>query len=378
MAERRGEWFQGLPGLLGSGGGEFWSSFRSSAGQSGVPGGVVWARSGVGSVGADRPAGVAGLFDICFCSVCRPPCSAGVCGGLLSSVQPAPHRRFVSRLRLSSGGVLGVLRRLDVSKVAGPDGVPAGLLGNCAPCVSGSLCAVFGGCLHLGGFPAAWGVASVVPVPEGGLPGGVSGCRPISLLPVVSGVVERCVCGRLVGRVSGRLCGLRRGFLRGRSAASRLLGVLGGVGGMLGGRMRVGAVCLDFARAFGGVDRRLLLGGLHLFGVGGSLFCWFSGCLGDGFRQVTVLGGASGLLPVVSGVPRGSILGPLVFLIYVNGLAAVPVDGSVALFADGAECCRPVVGVGDGRLFRKTLIESLCGAKIGGWISISLNALWCL
>ena len=94
---------------------------------------------------------------------------------------------------------------------------------------------------------------------------------------------------------------------------------------------------------------------LHLFGIRGSLFCCFSDYLGNRFQQVTVLGKTSNLLPDISGDLQGSILGPLMFLIYVNDLATVSVNSSIALFADDTKCYRPVMNIDDGRLLQEDL-----------------------
>ena len=72
----------------------------------------------------------------------------------------------------------------------------------------------------------------------------------------------------------------------------------------------------------------------------GSLITYI---ISNRFQQVTVLGKTSNLLPVISGVPQGSILGPLMFLIYVNDLATVSVSSSIALFADDTKCYRPAL-----------------------------------
>ncbi|KAK2558006.1 putative RNA-directed DNA polymerase from transposon X-element [Acropora cervicornis] len=124
---------------------------------------------------------------------------------------------------------------------------------------------------------------------------------------------------------------------------------------MLDNRVQVDTICLDFAKAFGRVDHHLLLKKLHLFGINGSLFCWFSDYLSNRFQQVTVLGKTSNLLHVISGVPQGSILGALMFLIYVNDLVTVSVNSSIALFADDTKCYRPVMNIDDGRLFQEDL-----------------------
>ena len=94
---------------------------------------------------------------------------------------------------------------------------------------------------------------------------------------------------------------------------------------------------------------------LHLFGINGSIFFLFPNYLSNRFQQVTVLGRTSNLLPVIFGVPQGSILRPLMFLVYVNDLATVSVNSSIALFADDTKCYRPVMNIDDGRLLQEVL-----------------------
>ena len=187
-------------------------------------------------------------------------------------------------MHLSPGEVLDVLHHLDVNKATGPDKIPAKLLKNCAPCISNSLCAIFNKCLHLGKLPAAWKVANIILIPKSGLPGEVSNYRPISLLPIVSKVMEHCVYNRLIEHISSQLYNLQHGFLKGKSTTSQLLEVLNEIGGMLDNRVQVDTIYLDFAKAFDRVDHHLLLKKLHLFGINGSLFCWFSDYLID-FRK---------------------------------------------------------------------------------------------
>ena len=125
--------------------------------------------------------------------VYKPPCSASVYEELLPSNQLNSHIQHISQLHLSPGGVFDVLYHLDASKATGPDKILAKLLKNCSPCIANSLCAIFNKSLYLGELSAAWKVANIIPIPESGLRGEVSNYRPISLLPIVSKVMESCI-----------------------------------------------------------------------------------------------------------------------------------------------------------------------------------------
>jgi hypothetical protein len=107
-------------------------------------------------------------------------------------------------------------------------------------------------------------------------------------------------------------------------------------------------VYLDFAKAFDKVNHKPLLTKLHKFGIRGDLLSWFENYLSGRYQRVTVLGETSGTLPVLSGVPQGSILGPLLFLVYVNDLPhSISGESTVAMFADDTKCYRPVKDLPD-------------------------------
>ena len=142
-------------------------------------------------------------------------------------------------------------------------------------------CAIFNKSLYLGKLLAAWKVANIIPVPKSCLPGEVSNYRPLSLLPIVSQVIARCVYNGLIEDISGQLYNLQHGFLKGKSTTSQLLEVLNEIGEMLDNRVQVDTIYLDFVKAFDRADHHLLLKKLHLFGFNGSLFCWFSDYLID-------------------------------------------------------------------------------------------------
>ena len=99
---------------------------------------------------------------------------------------------------------------------------------------------------------------------------------------------------------------------------------------------------MDLTEAFDRVDHQLLIKKLRRVGVGGNLLVWFENYLNDRYHQVTINGEISRPIPVLSGVPQGSILGPLLFLVYVNDLPENTTSSSVALFAEDTKCYRAI------------------------------------
>ena len=138
---------------------------------------------------------------------------------------------------------------------------------------------------------------------------------------------------------------------------------------MLDSRCQVDALYLDFAKAFDKVNHKLLIAKLHCLVIGGNLLCWFNDYLSDCHQRVTTLGETSQSLPVLSEVPQGSILGPLLFLVYVNDLPGCVSQGSsIAMFPDDTKCYRPVKSLHDAELLQSDARPSKNGAGCGKWI----------
>ena len=168
---------------------------------------------------------------------------------------------------------------------------------------------------------------------------------------------ERCIYNnRLIDHVHGQIYELQYGFLRGRSTTSQLLHGLHQVLKVLEQRNQVDIVYLDFAEAFDKVSHDLLLVKLHNFGISGNLLRWFRDFLSGRFQRVTAPAVTSEPLPVLSGVPQGSILGPLLFIIYVNDLSkSVSKGTTMAMFADDTKIHRPIKNSEDNKTLQSDL-----------------------
>lgn len=147
----------------------------------------------------------------------------------------------------------------------------------------------------------------------------------------------------------------QHGFVTGKSCVTNLVSVLNIIGSLLDDGGQIDVIYLDMSKAFDKVNHKLLIHKLRQFGFGGSLLQWFSSYLTDRVQRVTVLGATSDTLPVSSGVPQGSILGPLLFLLYANDLPDAVISSQIAMFADDTKIFKAIKSPDDAALLQKDL-----------------------
>ena len=167
----------------------------------------------------------------------------------------------------------------------------------------------------------------------------VQNYRPISLLCIVSKVLERCILNNILEHLQEIMNDHQHGFMPGRSSTSQLVGVLDKIGKVLDRGEQIDVIYLDMTKAFDKFNHELLINKLRRFGFKTNLlkqtyYYWFQSYLYHRRQQVTVLGSTSSSLPVTLGVPQGSILGPTLFLLYVNDLPDAVTSSTIATFAD--------------------------------------------
>ena len=261
-----------------------------------------------------------------------------------SNLPSSPYTNdIVSTLEFSHEEVLSSLQNLNSSKTPGPDNLHPRILKECANELAPSLCSIFNKSLRTGKLPSDWKQANITPVFKKGSKVLVPNYRQISLLSIVSKLCERCVLRNLLSKLSHLLTSAQHGFVRGRSCVTQLLSVLHDLGTSLDAGDEVDVVYLDFSKAFDLVPHGRLLHKLSLFGIQGPLHAWFTDYLHSRSQTVAIEGTFSSWVPVTTGVPQGSILGPFLFLLYVNDLPDVLSNStSIALFADDAKCSRVV------------------------------------
>ena len=249
----------------------------------------------------------------------------------------------LSEIKLSEDEVAAVLRNLDPNKAGGPDGIPGRILKELANEIASSLCKLFNQSLSLGVVPTKWKFANVTPVYKKDDPTLVCNYRPISLLCILSKVMERCVFNHCYHHLSPFLYHLQHGFLRERSTVTQLLEVYHNILNSVASGKEVDIIYLDLSKAFDKVSHNLLLLKLNNYGISGPLLSWFRNYLTDRHQRVVLDGVYSKWLPITSGVPQGSILGPLLFLVYVNDVPNyIRFQSTIALFADDTKLYKSI------------------------------------
>ena len=196
--------------------------------------------------------------------------------------------------------------------------------------------------LLLATVPKDWKKANITPVHKKDDPTLPDNYRPISLLCVLSKVFERCILNHCLPHLSEILSNMQYGFQRGRSTETQLLQVYRHILSNLAQGKEFDAIYLDLSRAFDKVPHNLLITKLSSYGISGNLLMWYHSYLSDRYQRVVLDGVFSSWLPVTSGVPQGYILGPLLFLVFVNDLPDYIGNGSQlhALFADDSKLYR--------------------------------------
>ena len=164
---------------------------------------------------------------------------------------------LLSQIEVTVDEVMERLSELDTTKACGPDKIPARLLKECSEQIAPSLYSLFNHSLSIGQIPREWKSADVTPIHKKDSKEDAKNYRPISLLPIVSKVLERCMGNRFYDHLKDLISVLQHGFLPNRSCVTQLLLVLHTVGQSLDNNIQSDMIYLDFAKAFDTVDQTL-------------------------------------------------------------------------------------------------------------------------
>ena len=269
-------------------------------------------------------------------------------------------QKLLSHIEVSEDQMERALKSLKIDKSPGPDGLHPRVLKEVATEIAKPLTILFNTTIRTGKIPKAWKVAEVRPLFKKGNKTSPGNYCPVSLTAIVCKLFESFVREALYNHlVDNKLLSIHQfGFCKGRSCISQLLVTIHNWISCMDRDIPTDAIYLDLSKAFDTVPHKKLIHKLKGYGIGGSILNWITDFLSDRTQYVSVNGSCSGETPVTSGVPQGSVLGPVLFIFYINDMPDV-VETFLKIFADDTKTSNQISCYEDSIVLQKS-IDSLC------------------
>ena len=272
----------------------------------------------------------ASIFNEFFSSQCTPI--------LNDSQLPALNVHTNSRIssfEITHNEINEIISGMNINKAHGPDNISVNMVKLCGEHLCVPLKIIFDNILKTGIFPDQWKEANVTPVHKKNDKQLIANYRPISLLPILAKVFERIIFKNLYNYLNSNnlITNNQSGFRPGDSVVNQLLSIVHDIAFEDKNCLEVRSIFLDMSKAFDKVWHEGLIFKLKQNGVEGNLMALFQNYLTNRKQRVVINGSESTWGDIKAGVPQGSVLGPLLFLIYINDLE-VDIKSSVKFFAD--------------------------------------------
>ena len=257
----------------------------------------------------------------------------------------------------SESRIKSILSALNVNKAQGPDGINGAVLKHCSDSLVYPLSKMFNLVYNVGCIPSEWKTSNVVPVHKKDDKSDIENYRPISLISLVMKVFERVLYEELLNRTEDKIDPRQHGFLRNKSCNTNLLSFTNSVAFTLHDKIGVDVVYFDFAKAFDTVTHDLILNKLkNQYKIDGNLLKLFVNYLQGRKQRVILDNSSSEYIDVLSGVPQGSILGPLLFILFINDIyMGLDNDTNIGLYADDTKIWRNIYSEHDCAILQKDI-----------------------
>ena len=284
-------------------------------------------------------------------------------------VDKLPSASVLSNVVFDAYKVKKKIEKLRPGSAPGPDGITTTFLKQNAAAVAPALAAIYNKSMQEGTVPEDWRGANVTPIFKKGAKGNPGNYRPVSLTSIPCKIMESCIRDEVVNHlvVNNLIKGSQHGFMKHKSCTTNLLEFLEKLTAEQdqGGAMDV--IYLDFSKAFDKVPHQRLLDKFVAHSVDGNVLNWVRGWLSGRVQRTVLNGESSDWGEVGSGVPQGSVLGPLAFIIFINDIDDLTQFISIMnKFADDTKLGHKVITQSDCEVLQKCLDDLVSWAETWG------------
>ena len=242
----------------------------------------------------------------------------------------------ISEIRVTPEAVANKLRKIDPTKAQGPDKIPSKILKELSNELAYPISFLFNSSLETGQLPEDWKSAEVIAIyKRKGKRTDPANYRPVSLTCILCKILEDFIRDAIVDHMTKQhlYSPSQHGFRKQRSCMTQLLEVMDNFTKMIEDGFDIDVIYLDFKKAFDSVPHERLLNKVSSYGIQGNILTWIRSFLSNRVQRVRVGGAISPTEQVVSGIPQGSILGPILFTIFINDLPD-SIESTCKVFAD--------------------------------------------
>jgi hypothetical protein len=263
--------------------------------------------------------------------------------------QHSLHNPTISEITFNESDIIKAINEISQTSAAGPDNFPSALLKNCNISLSVPLTKFWRKCIETGEIPQSLKTAIITPQHKSGSRALPANYRPIALTSHIIKIFEKIVRNSLVSfmNTNNLFNNSQHGFRTGRSCLSQLLAHFDSILKLLADGFDVDTIYLDFSKAFDKVDHNIVLSKLKKLGVRGKLLEWIKSFLMNRTQSVIINGTQSDSSKVISGVPQGSVLGPLIFLILIGDINEEILYSILRSFADDTRISKGIKSLSD-------------------------------
>ena len=327
---------------------KFWSSFRSASKPSRIP-----EKMFLDGVIRNNPEDIANLFNQYFFAQFSEESSYEI--DIEFNNDPFFDFTF------NETSIYNLLKQTNPNKSQGPDNIGGYLLKNCTHSISSPLVIIFNISLRTGSIPNEWKTANIVPIHKKGDKNCIKNYRPISFTSIVSKIFERQIRDEILSHCRHLIHDTQHGFLPHKSCTTQLLPFSHDISLGLNSSDLIDIVYFDFQKVFDTANHDIILQELKLqFGINDMMLKLIKNYLKDRTQRVLVNGKLSTPLKIKSGVPQGSILGPLLFILFINDMQTkISEKTQIALYADDTKIWRRIKSPADHSILQSD-INALC------------------